>query len=310
MTTKSEVLRIPRSVRLQAFGLWAMAGAWSAKELSDGHIPQHMLEELAGVPSDAQWLVDVGIWTVVDDGWQFNEWAPVQPLRERVLEDREKNAQRQKSFRTKHVASNGVTDSVTSFVTDAGSPAVADAATHAVSAAVSADAPSLPSPTLPNPSTKYLVQDEPALPTQLDIEFAEWWKIYPRKQAKAPALRVFKKVRKTVPLETLMDGVRKYALLQAGGDKSLVKLPAGWLNDARWNDEDEVPSSAVSSGKASQIADVLALGRNLHAAQSPELRARTTTGLPLSGFCDLHDGYPLPCDRCQRDAEIPEGNQF
>jgi len=148
MTTKSEVLRIPRPDRLRAFGLWAMAGAWSAKELSDGHIPQHMLEELAGRPEDAQSLVDVGLWRVVDDGWQFVEWAPVQPLREKVLEDREKSSQRVKDFRSKHREGNAVTNDVTNSVTND----VSNSVTNDVTNAGVAVPPSLPVPTQPNPS--------------------------------------------------------------------------------------------------------------------------------------------------------------
>jgi len=141
MTTKSEVLRIPRAERLRVFGLWAMAGAWSSKELSDGHIPEHMLEELAGRPKDAQALVDVGLWRAVDDGWQFNDWSPTQPLREKVLEERKKSSQRVQDFRTRNSSGNAVTNSVTNDVDNSETNGGV------------ADAPSLPFPSLPNNSS-------------------------------------------------------------------------------------------------------------------------------------------------------------
>jgi hypothetical protein len=109
-------------------------------------------------------------------------------------------------------------------------------------------------------------------------EFEQWWQVYPRKQGKAAAVRKYAAVRKHVSAEVLMTGVRTYALLSAGEDKAFIKLPAGWLNDGRW--EDEAIASPASSPK------------------------------PRLLFCPTHDGYPLPCERCARDAEIPEGNDF
>lgn len=112
----------------------------------------------------------------------------------------------------------------------------------------------------------------------LASEFDEWWLVYPRKQGKAPARKAFEKARKTVPLETLMNGVQTYALTNIGVDKSLVKLPAGWLNDMRWEDEPIVAVVAPSDRRSSE------------------------------SFCPLHDGYPLPCAACARAAN--GGNDF
>ena len=84
-------------------------------------------------------------------------------------------------------------------------------------------------------------------------------------------LAPFKRIRKTVPLKTLMDGVQAYALLNIGQDKSLIKLPAGWLNDERWEDEQIVNATK-----------------------------RTTTDQPRE--CQLHPGYPMPCDKCEREG--------
>jgi hypothetical protein len=116
---------------------------------------------------------------------------------------------------------------------------------------------------------------------QLANDFDEWWAIYPKKQGKEAARKKYLTIRKTVEAETLLAGVRQYALLKAGEDKQFVKMPAGWLGDGRWLDEHD----SSSAGSAS--------------APKPRLL-----------FCPTHDGYPLPCERCARDAEIPEGNDF
>jgi hypothetical protein len=125
------------------------------------------------------------------------------------------------------------------------------------------------------------VQATPA--RDFESEFAEWWVIYPRKQAKAPALKAFVKARRKHSLETLMAGVRAYALLNAGGDKTKIKLPAGWLNDERWEDE-AIPTT--------------------DAAPQQPARGRG----PVE--CHIHEGYPLPCAACERAAELPEGSPF
>lgn len=109
-------------------------------------------------------------------------------------------------------------------------------------------------------------------------EFDEWWAIYPKKQAKEAARRKYLTVRKKVPADVLLRGVREYALLMAGEDKQFVKLPAGWLNDGRWADDHSTAPGAPA------------------AARTPER------------FCTIHDGYPLPCASCARAAN--GGNDF
>lgn len=120
-----------------------------------------------------------------------------------------------------------------------------------------------------NRGTVTYVQDKPA--PDYDSEFAAWWVMYPRKQAKAPALKAFKTARKKVDLKTLMEGVQAYALLSIGQDKTMIKLPAGWLNDERWGDEQIVNATK-----------------------------RTVTDQPRE--CQLHPGYPLPCEKCEREG--------
>lgn len=110
LPSKPETTRIPRAHRTSAIGLWALAGAWSAQQLTDGHIPRHMVDELAGRDEDAAWLVNAGYWEVVDDGWRFVVWAPEQPLREAVLEQRRKNAEKVKNWRSRNRGSNSVTN--------------------------------------------------------------------------------------------------------------------------------------------------------------------------------------------------------
>lgn len=112
------VLRIPRRYRLQAVGLWALAGTWSAKEETDGFIPEYVLEELCGTPGVANQLVQAGLWEIVegsskdpvgilsavsDDpqlpGWVYRNWAKYQPTKADLEENREKERIRKANYR-------------------------------------------------------------------------------------------------------------------------------------------------------------------------------------------------------------------
>jgi len=140
--TSKKVLSIPRTCRLAAVGLWAMAGNWSGRELTDGRVPSFVLAELGATPRLRRALIDARLW--IDhgsDGIEFHSWADYQPTRAEVEADRAKAAERQRTWRQRHKGetrddgvSNGVTDGVTN--------------------GVSAGAPTRPDPTRPDlPST-------------------------------------------------------------------------------------------------------------------------------------------------------------
>ena len=254
LATNADVLRIPRAARMAALGLWVIAGSWSARELTDGLIERHMLEELAGTDEQAAWLVSAGIWAVVDDGWQFVRWEPDQPLREPTLAKRAANTQRVSKWRSGNKVGNAVTGQVANV--DVTPP------------------PSRPVPTRPDKDKKLV---HPS--AELTSAFELWWSIYPRKQAKADALKAYVEAHKKIGAEKLLAAVRIYALAMAGEDKTFVKLGGGWLRSERWTDE-------------------------------PLVRERPAAPARVAAECDVHDGYPLPCESCRRIAELPEGAPF
>lgn len=96
------VLRIPRRYRCAAIGLWTLAGSWSAKELTDGFIPDVAIEEFAGTTASAEWLAKAGLWKKVDGGWQFEGWAKWQKTKERVLSYREREANKKRNARARN----------------------------------------------------------------------------------------------------------------------------------------------------------------------------------------------------------------
>jgi hypothetical protein len=298
LPSKAQTTRIPRAYRRAALGLWALAGAWSAQQLTDGHIPDYMLEELSGTPEDAAWLVTAEYWAVVEDGWQFVEWAPEQPLREVVLEARRKNAAKVKDWRSRNQASNSVT------------PPVTDSATNQPVTLP----PSRPNP-VPSQSTSKEVElhVHPAAARSIEDEFSQFWNLYPRKQGKADALRAYKVVRKAVEAKTIRDGAQAYALLKIGEDKNFLKLPAGWLRDGRWDDE-QIPSTDRSSfggrplTRTERNLAVIAQYADMEGTQRSS--RRIISGRNRDAQCPQHPGYPLEpaCAACERELE--EGRAF
>ena len=88
-STYAKVMAIPRRHRCAAVGLHRMAGSWSAKELTDGFIPAHMISEFAGSKGMVDQLVDAGLWERVPGGYQDVDWfATSQPVRDKVEAER------------------------------------------------------------------------------------------------------------------------------------------------------------------------------------------------------------------------------
>lgn len=81
-----------------AVGLWVRAGAWSARQLSDGFIPDQVASSL-GTRGQAQRLLDVGLWDRTDGGYQFHGWDQWQPTRADVEKRRAEWRERQRKAR-------------------------------------------------------------------------------------------------------------------------------------------------------------------------------------------------------------------
>lgn len=95
-----KVLGVP----LRAMGLWVLAGAWSADQLTDGFIPRAVLPTLQAKPADARDLVTSGLWLEVDGGWQFHDWLEFQFSRASTLARRAKDAERKAEARAAKAA--------------------------------------------------------------------------------------------------------------------------------------------------------------------------------------------------------------
>lgn len=107
-----KVLAIPRRDRLACVGLWTLAGNWCSRQLTDGRLGAHMLEEFGATARHADHLVKVGLWEATEDGYAFHEWLTWQFSREEVLKKREEEAEKKRRWREKKAAERAGGDDI------------------------------------------------------------------------------------------------------------------------------------------------------------------------------------------------------
>ena len=70
----------------------------------------------------------------------------------------------------------------------------------------------------------------------IDTPFDEFWKIYPRKVAKAEAQKAWAKAVKKTPAEVILLGAKRYAD-DPYRQPAYTAHPSTWLNQERWGDD-------------------------------------------------------------------------
>lgn len=103
---------------------------------------------------------------------------------------------------------------------------------------------------------------EPSMP-----DFADFWEIYPRKTARAAALKAWQKAVRTAAPAAIIEGARAYAA-DPNREAKFTAYPATWLNAGRWEDE---PLPSRSSGHRDRQGEILA--REMAAARLADERA-------------------------------------
>lgn len=95
-----------------AAGLYARCGAWCAKQLTNGFIPNEIGRSY-GSQTSIKKLEAQGLWERVKGGWLMHDYLDYNPSRDQVQAERETTAQRQRAWREKRKG-NGVSNGVTS----------------------------------------------------------------------------------------------------------------------------------------------------------------------------------------------------
>ncbi|WP_418346127.1 hypothetical protein [Rhodococcus pyridinivorans] len=91
---------------INAIGLWALAGSYCARHLTDGVITDKQIRAIGGTRKQAEKLVSAGLWSADDAPgsnrrYFFNDWRDFQPSRDEVLADRERARERMAAARAK-----------------------------------------------------------------------------------------------------------------------------------------------------------------------------------------------------------------
>lgn len=94
-------LSIPKRSRFAAVGLWTVAGSWCADELTDGHVPDYMIEVWGPPPSAIESLVNAGLWERESAGYLFCNWLEYQPSKRDVDADRAASRERMRELRAR-----------------------------------------------------------------------------------------------------------------------------------------------------------------------------------------------------------------
>lgn len=216
--TSHKVLSIPRDRRQEAIGAWLLIGTWSAHKMTDGVVPDYVLDDFGIKESSRVMLIEAGLWIELDDGIEFHDWAEYQPTREQMTAKKEETHAKKVAAGRKGAEVRWQKDS----------KAIAEN-----SKAIANDSPvPVPEP-IKNTSS----------PTVTD--FDSFWSLWPRKEGKANALKAYEKSLRKISEPELLDKARLYVTSPLRPDVKFVPHAATWLNGERWAD-DLVPVARVA----------------------------------------------------------------
>lgn len=102
-------------------------------------------------------------------------------------------------------------------------------------------------------------QPEPT--TTYPADFTAFWDVYPRRNGKGAAMSAFTKAKKRAPVTRIIDGAHRLAQdPNLPADKSLIPMPATWLNQDRWEDDPlparGEPDSHLTSSERRMLTNV------------------------------------------------------
>ena len=114
-----------------------------------------------------------------------------------------------------------------------------------VTADVGVTPPLTPTPQAPDAPVRSILKEQEKNIEKTNAytikDFSAFWDRYPRRVGKKAALGKFKVARKSASQEDIMDGLEKYReeIRVKRTDTQYIAHPATWLNQGRWEDEDE-----------------------------------------------------------------------
>lgn len=235
-----------------ARALWTTALSWCSDQENGGHVPADMLRVLDGTPSDARSLVEARLWNVVDDGWEFHDWADYNPDSATMKAKKEAESRGGRlGNHTRWHEKQGITVPECEFCAPSGTRSGPDQ--------VGESGANPPDPTRPDPT-----QNAPSTAPADAAAFEEFWNTYDKKTGRKTAEQKWKVALKKpgITADTLIAAARSYIAAQKrdGKHPHYTKNPTTWLNGEHWNDEPPSPSNvhqmpSQRPGRAPRMSD-------------------------------------------------------
>jgi hypothetical protein len=203
-----------------AVALWTRAGAWAARNLTDGFVPSGMPARLCDAADQAvQELLTRGLWRRTKGGYQFHDWGHYQPTADAVRSTREKRAL---AGRMGGLASGKARSNMSSK---------AEANGSALGSLV------VEPPTRPDPKNNK-TSSSTATPST-DKDFDRFWEAYPRRIGKGQARKAWTTAAKKTDPEIIIEAAGRFTASRGNQDPKFTPHPSTWLNGERWGDAPE-----------------------------------------------------------------------
>lgn len=266
---------------LAAVGLWTLAGAWSASNLTDGQVSRTRVIRLGGDESLAAELVRAGLWEETSDGYAFYGWDEYQPTRAEVESRREQDRQKKRAQRRgprgtwigREEESRGASRSASPDVSPGVSPGDIHGDTYGDTLGESrGESPGVsdrPDPTRPDPTPKNPsrppAESASSAAAGYSEEFERFWQAWPRERrvSKRRAATKFAAALKRATAGEIITGATRYAAdpnRPSGAEAKFIPHPATWLEQDRWLDG-PLPPRAGGSRSDQRLARAVDIAR-------------------------------------------------
>lgn len=225
-----------------AMGLWVRAGAYASAHLTDGKIAKRMATAMATDMAEIMALVESGLWTEVEGGYQIHDWDDWQPDAETERKRRAEVQEKRRAAGRKGAAARWGGD------TADGKNGKPDGESHGKRDGKRDGKTMAPSPSpSPESSSKTLSRAQRE-------EFDQWWTHWRRKKAVGDARKAFPAARKVATLAQLIEGADAYFAWvdrNSIADQYIIG-PGAWLRQERWADEltDRTPERSPRPDRA------------------------------------------------------------
>lgn len=220
---------------LAAIGLWTLAGSWSGDHLQDGFVSDQAVRQVSrGAVELADELVAAGLWKRAKGGYRFHQWEQRNPTRSDTdrIADRKASGGALGNHLRWH-AKTGKQNPDCQFCQEEPASDIRSDTDRTTDPKSDRSPNPEPEPD-PRESSSNSLKPDPL------ERFDEFWAEFPRRDGRKEAEGAYAKaLKRGVKPDTMIEGARLYAarVLAERRERSKIKMAQGWINNDRWEDE-------------------------------------------------------------------------